>query len=87
MVEGGICLILRTSCWRVAPCISMLTTAASAKGLIDLPEAIRRALPPVLAETRSEDVTGCLAYDGRSRSLEEMEEGIVVEATWRHAGC
>ena len=40
---------------------------------------------PAFPETRIEDVYGCLAYDGPSRSLEEMEEGVLAEAKRRHA--
>ncbi len=35
--------------------------------------------------TTLEDVSGCLAYDGPAKTLEEMDEAIVLEAK-RHAG-
>ena len=38
------------------------------------------------AETRPEDVFGCLAYDGPPKSLSEMQSGILAEAKRRHAG-
>ena len=38
------------------------------------------------AETRPEDVFGCLAYDGPVRSLDEMEAGVRAEAKRRHVG-
>ncbi len=38
------------------------------------------------AETRPEDVFGCLACNGPVRSLEEMETGVLAEAKRRHAG-
>ena len=50
------------------------------------PEGVLLKSAPVFAETRSEDVFGCLAYDGAPRSLAEMDAGIVAEAKRRHAG-
>ena len=49
-------------------------------------EGAPRKPAPVFAETRGEDVFGCLAYDGAPRSLAEMEAGIMAEAKRRHAG-
>ena len=39
---------------------------------------------PVFAVTRPEDVFGCLAGDGSSKSLDDMETGILDEAQCRH---
>ena len=41
---------------------------------------------PAFAETRPEDVFGCLAYEGAPRSLADMEAGVLAEARRRHAG-
>lgn len=41
---------------------------------------------PAFVETRFEDVFGRLAFDGPSKSLSEMEAGVLVEARRRHAG-
>ena len=38
------------------------------------------------AETRPEDVFGCLAASGPPKSLEEMDAGVLAEAKRRHAG-
>lgn len=38
------------------------------------------------AETRPEEVSGCLASSGPARSPEEMEAGVLAEAKRRHAG-
>ena len=50
------------------------------------PEGVLPKPAAVFAETRGEDVFGCLAHDGAPRSLAEMEAGIVAEARRRHAG-
>ena len=41
---------------------------------------------PVFAETRLEEVFGCLAYQGTPKTLEEMDAGVLAEAKRRHAG-
>ena len=41
-------------------------------------------LKPLFAVTRSEDVFGCMACDGSSMSLDDMEAGILEEARHRH---
>ena len=41
---------------------------------------------PAFAETRPQDVFGCLAYDGPPKSLSEMQAGVLAEARRRHAG-
>jgi AbrB family looped-hinge helix DNA binding protein len=44
-----------------------------------------KPLTTTFAQTRPEDVFGCLAYKGRPKSIEEMEAGIAMEAKRRHA--
>ncbi len=41
---------------------------------------------PAFAETRPEDVFGALPYQGKPKSLEEMDAGVLAEAKRRHAG-
>ncbi len=41
---------------------------------------------PAFAETRGEEVFGCLRNGGPPRSLTEMEAGVLAEARRRHAG-
>ena len=41
---------------------------------------------PRFAETRPDEVFEILAYDGPSKSLDEMEAGVLAEAKRRHAG-
>ena len=50
------------------------------------PEGVLLKPAPVFAETRGDEVFGCLAYDNAPRSLADMEAGIVAEARRRHAG-
>ena len=50
------------------------------------PEGVLLKPEPVFAETRLEDVFGCLAYRGAPKTLEEMDAGIRAEAKRRHAG-
>ena len=50
------------------------------------PEGVLLKPAPVFAETRGEDVFGCLACDGAPKTLEEMEAGVLAEARRRHAG-
>ena len=50
------------------------------------PEGVLLKPAPVFADTRSDDVFGCLAYEGRPKSLAEMEAGVLAEARRRHAG-
>ena len=40
---------------------------------------------PAFAETRPEDVFGCLVTRGAPKSLAEMDAGILAEARRRHA--
>ena len=40
---------------------------------------------PHFPETRPEQVFQCLAYEGESKSVDEMEAGILAEARRRHA--
>ena len=40
----------------------------------------------LFAETKPEDVFGCLAYDGPPKTIEEMDAAVLAEAARRHAG-
>lgn len=44
-----------------------------------------KPLATAFAQTRPEDVFGCLSYKGSPKSVEEMEAGIATEAKRRHA--
>ncbi len=44
-----------------------------------------KPLTTAFAPTRPEDVFGCLPYEGRPKSIEEMGAGIAMEAKRRHA--
>ena len=50
------------------------------------PDGVLLKPEPVFAETRPEDVFGSLAYDGPSKSPQEMRAGVLAEARRRHAG-
>ena len=50
------------------------------------PEGVLLKPEPMFAETRLEEVFGCLAYQGTPKTLEEMEAGVLAEAKRRHAG-
>ena len=50
------------------------------------PEGVLLKPEPVFAETRLEEVFGCLAYQGTPKTLEEMDAGVLTEAKRRHAG-
>ncbi len=50
------------------------------------PEGVLLKPARVFAETRPEDVFGCLACDGPPRFMAEMEAGVLAEAKRRHAG-
>ena len=50
------------------------------------PEGVLLKALPAFAETRPEDVFGCLAHEGAPRSLADMEAGVLAEARRRHAG-
>jgi len=41
---------------------------------------------PLFPETRPEDVYGMLAQEGRAKTLEEMDAGVLEEAHRQHAG-
>jgi AbrB family looped-hinge helix DNA binding protein len=56
-----------------------LTVEHTADGVLLKP------LTTAFAQTRSEDVFGCLPYKGSPRSIEEMEAGVSMEAKRRHA--
>ena len=50
------------------------------------PEGVLLRAEPVFPETRPDDVYGCLAYDGPTRTLEEMDAAVLEEAARRHRG-
>ena len=50
------------------------------------PEGVLLKPEPAFAETRPEDVFGCLACDGPPKSLSEMQAGVLAESRRRHAG-
>ena len=50
------------------------------------PEGVLLRPESVFAETRPEDVFGCLAYDGPPKSVADMHAGVLAEARRRHAG-
>ena len=52
----------------------------------DTPEGVLLKPAPVFAETRGEDVFGCLVGDGAPKTLEEMEAGVLAEAKRLHPG-
>jgi len=51
----------------------------------DTPDGVLLRAAPAFLPTRPEDVAGMLAYDGRPKTLEEMEAGIAAEVRRRHA--
>lgn len=51
----------------------------------DTPEGVLLKTNPIFAPTRSSDVFGSLRYNGRAKSLADMEKGIAAEAKRRHA--
>ncbi len=65
--------------------------AASVRGRLGAPgEAegavgVREPVRGVFAETRAEDVFGCLGPAGEARTVEEMEAGIMAEVGRRRA--
>lgn len=52
----------------------------------DTDEGVLLRPEPAFAATHPADVFGCLARDGPSRSLADMEAGIMAEARRRHEG-
>ncbi len=56
-----------------------LTVEHTADGVLLKP------LTTAFAQTRPEDVFGCLPYKGSPRSIEEMGAGVSMEAKRRHA--
>lgn len=50
------------------------------------PEGVLLRPEPAFAETRPQDVFGCLAWNGPSKSLADMQAGVLAEARRRHAG-
>jgi len=41
---------------------------------------------PAFAQTRPGDVFGSLPYEGKPKTIGEMDEGVLAEARRRHAG-
>lgn len=69
-------VIRRALRWRAG---TRLIVENTTKGVLLRPDS-------AFASTRSEDVFGCLAFDGPPKSLAEMEAGVLTEAKRRHAG-
>jgi AbrB family looped-hinge helix DNA binding protein len=51
----------------------------------DTPAGVLLRRARIFPQTRPEDVRGMLAYNGKAKTLEEMEAGIVSEVKRRHA--
>ena len=49
------------------------------------PDGVLLKRVPTFAETRPEEVFGCLVSTGPPKSVEEMNAGILAEARRRHA--
>lgn len=56
-----------------------LTVEHTAEGVL------LRPVTTTFAQTRPENVFGCLAYTGRPKSVEQMDAAIAAEAKRRHA--
>ena len=50
------------------------------------PEGVLLKPERAFAETRPQDVFGCLAWNGPPKSLSDMQAGVLAEAERRHAG-
>ena len=50
------------------------------------PEGVLLKPESVFAETRTEDVYGCLAYDGPAKLVTDIQAGFLAAARRRHAG-
>jgi AbrB family looped-hinge helix DNA binding protein len=51
----------------------------------ETPEGVLLKPARLFAATMPEQVFGCLHYQGKPKTLEEMQEGIATEARRRHA--
>jgi AbrB family looped-hinge helix DNA binding protein len=51
----------------------------------DTPEGVLLKATPVFAETQPKHVFGSLPYNGRPKTIEEMDAGVLAEARRRHA--
>ena len=51
----------------------------------DTPEGVLLKPEPLFAPTRPEDVFGRLKYEGKAKTVDEMNEAIAVEVRRRHA--
>ena len=50
----------------------------------ETPEGVLLKPAPAFAATRSKEVFGILAYRGKPKTLEEMDESVLAEARRRH---
>ena len=51
----------------------------------ETPDGVLLKPAPFFPPTRPEDVAGMLAYDGRPKTIEEMDAAITAEIRRRHA--
>ncbi|GLQ77969.1 hypothetical protein GCM10007881_14850 [Mesorhizobium huakuii] len=51
----------------------------------DTPEGVLLRPAPAFAATRPQDVFGLLPHNGRPKTLEDMDAGVLAEARRRHA--
>lgn len=51
--------------------------------VVNTPEGVLLTPLKAFAETRLEDVAGCLKYDGRPKTVEEMDQAVAREARRR----
>ncbi|MGX5829165.1 AbrB/MazE/SpoVT family DNA-binding domain-containing protein [Mesorhizobium sp. 43Arga] len=51
----------------------------------DTPEGVLLKPAPAFAATRPQDVFGLLPHNGRPKTLEDMDAGVLAEARRRHA--
>jgi AbrB family looped-hinge helix DNA binding protein len=49
------------------------------------PDGVLLSAQPAFAPTRSRDVFGSLRFEGKAKSIAQMNAGIVAEAKRRHA--
>lgn len=55
--------------------------------VLDVGDGILLKPKPSFPETRLEEVAGCLSYEGKPKTLEEMEEGIRIGARESARDC
>jgi AbrB family looped-hinge helix DNA binding protein len=51
----------------------------------DTPEGVLLKRAPAFAATRPQDVFGLLPHNGKPKTLEDMDAGVLAEARRRHA--